>query len=198
MDKGRVYGNVRKELFVMHELTGKIRDISRNFKNNKIIISFEANEKSAAEAAYDDLKDAERLMVKLGKYRAKRSLDANAYFFCLLDKLAEKLNMSKIMLYKNYIKELGGVSETVCVQNKAVDKLVSGWEHNGLGWQTETYESKIPNCTNVILYYGSSTYDTAQMSRLISLLVDDCKEQGIETKTPDELARLISLWGGEK
>ena len=50
--------------------------------------------------------------------------------------------------------------------------------------------SKIDGCTNVILYYGSSTYDTAQMHRLIELIVQECKEQDIETLTPEGLERL--------
>ena len=56
------------------------------------------------------------------------------------------------------------------------------------------FQSKLPGCTNVILYYGSSSYDTEQMSSLIDLLVDDCKAQGIETATPDELARYKEEW----
>ena len=137
---------------------------------------------------------------KAGNYeierkRKKRSLDAKAYFFVLADKLAENLNMSKTEIYRNYIKEVGGVSEVVCVRNEAVEKLCKGWEHNGLGWQTDTMPSKIKGCTNVVLYYGSSTYDTEQMSRLINLIVEDCKVQGIDTKTPDEIANMLSLWG---
>ena len=58
--------------------------------------------------------------------------------------------------------------------------------------------SKIEGCTNVILYYGSSTYNTEQMSRLINLVVEDCKAQGVETMTPDEINRMLSLWGGAK
>lgn len=42
----------------------------------------------------------------------------------------------------------------------------------------------------MLLYYGSSTYDGAQMARLIDNIVQDCKAVGIETMTPDELARL--------
>lgn len=128
----------------------------------------------------------------------KRSNDANAYFFTLADKLAEKVNIPKTEIYRNYIKEIGGVSEIVCVKNEAVKKLCDGWRHNGLGWQTDTMPSKIQGCTNVILYYGSSTYNTAQMSRLIDLVVEDCKIQGIETKTPDEIANMLSLWGEAK
>jgi hypothetical protein len=50
--------------------------------------------------------------------------------------------------------------------------------------------SKINGCTNVILYYGSSTYNTAQMSLLIDHLVQDAKALGIETMTPQELEAL--------
>ena len=125
----------------------------------------------------------------------KRSLDANAYFFVLADKLSAALNIPKAEIYRGYIKEIGGVSETVCVKREAVDKLCDSWERNGLGWQTDTMPSKIHGCTNVVLYYGSSTYNTEQMSRLINLVVEDCKVQGIETKTPDEIANMLSLWG---
>ena len=66
---------------------------------------------------------------------------------------------------------------------------------NGIGWQTDRFPSKIEGCTNVILYYGSSTYDSAQMSRLLDLIVYDCKIQGIQTDTPEEIAKLKALWG---
>ena len=148
-----------------------------------------------------DLSDIRRFAYgfKAGNYeierkRKKRSNDANAYFFVLADKLAERLNIPKTEIYRNYVKEIGGVSEVVCVKNEAVEKLCNGWKHNGLGWQTDTMPSKIQGCTNVVLYYGSSTYNTEQMSRLIDLVVEDCKVQGIETKTPDEIASMLSLW----
>ena len=48
-------------------------------------------------------------------------------------------------------------------------------------------------------FYGSSTYDTAQMPRLIDLLIGECREQGIETKRPAELAALMEEWeNGER
>lgn len=130
-------------------------------------------------------------------FREKRSLDANAYFWVLADKLAEKLNSTKEEVYKNYIKDIGGNSGIVCVEDKAVDKLCEVWESRGIGYQTDVFPSKLKGCTNVVLYYGSSTYDTKQMSRLIDFVVEDCKEQGIETKTPDEIENLKSLWKGE-
>lgn len=136
--------------------------------------------------------------VEIKEHKERRSLDANGYFWVLVDKLAEKLNKPKTEIYRDYIKDIGGVSETVCVKNVALEKLCEGWQHNGLGWQTDTTPSKIEGCTNVILYYGSSTYNTEQMSRLINFVVEDCKAQGIETMTPNEIANMLSLWGGAK
>ena len=132
--------------------------------------------------------------VECSKQKKKRSLDANAYCWVLLDKLASVLQKPKTEIYRQYIRDVGGNSETVCVVNKAVDKLCSHWSDHGLGWLTDTMPSKIEGCTNVILYYGSSEYDTKQLSRLINLIVEDCKTQGIETMTPDELSALLDRW----
>lgn len=128
----------------------------------------------------------------------KRSLDANAYFWVLADKLAEATRISKEGIYRHAIREIGGNSTTVCVRDMAAEKLCQGWEKNGLGWLSDTFPSKLPGCVNVTLYYGSSTYDTKQMSRLIDNIVQDCQAVGIETLTPDKLALLVEEWGDAK
>ena len=177
-------------------VTGKLVGANIDFATGKPTVCFEVNERNDFKQMVDDLKDKEKLTIEVKPYREKRSLDANAYFFVLADKLAEKLRITKEEVYRNAIREIGGVSETVCVKNAAVERLCDGWSKNGLGWQTETFPSKIEGCTNVVLYYGSSTYDKEQMSRLIENIVQDCQEVGIETRTPDELANLLSLWDG--
>jgi hypothetical protein len=78
--------------------------------------------------------------------------------------------------------------------NRAVDRLRESWEKNGIGWQTDTMASKNEGCTNVILYYGSSVYDTRQMAQLIDSLVQDAEALGIPTITPKEAERLIAQW----
>lgn len=174
-------------------ITAKVSDISFDYSTGKPKLTITVNEKTAFLDGIDEIKD-ELLTVELKKYRPRRSLDANAYFFVLADRLAEKLNITKEDIYRNCIKEIGGVSETVCVKNEAVDRLCEAWQQKGIGWQTDTFPSKIDGCTNVILYYGSSTYDTAQMSKLIDLIVQDCKALGIETETPEKLALLKEGW----
>ena len=46
-------------------------------------------------------------------------------------------------------------------------------------------------------YYGSSTYNRKQMAALIDLVVQDCKQLGIETLTERELSLLCDRWEGD-
>lgn len=143
---------------------------------------------------FDELHD-EDVSVTIKKHRAKRSLDANAYAWVLMDKLAEAVGVPREAIYREAIKNVAGNSEIVCVRTNAVEKLCEGWKRNGLGWQTDIFPSKIDGCTNVVLYYGSSAFDTAQMSRLIDNIIQDCKTAGIETMPSDKLDALLEAWG---
>ena len=143
----------------------------------------------------DSLNDDKEYILTVKEHKQKRSLNANSYAWTLMDKLAEKLRMAKTDIYRSYIKEIGGNNTLVCVQDAALDDLLRNWEQKGTGWLAETEKSKLDGCTNVRLYYGSSTYDTAQRARLVELIVQDCKENGIETLTPEELSRMSEEWG---
>lgn len=142
--------------------------------------------------SFDDLKDYD-INVEIKKWRKPRGRDANAYAWVLIDKIAAAIRVDKVEVYREAIREIGGVSDTVCVQDGAVKKLCESWKHNGIGWQTETFPSKIEGCTNVVLYYGSSTYDTKQMSLLIDHLITEAKALNIETMSPDKLDALIGV-----
>ena len=170
-------------------MIGKLTGIQRLF-GGEWEIKFSTKEDFTAK--YNDLSQA-AVNVEIKKASNKRSRDANAFAWVLIDKIAEEMRIAKKDVYRSAIREIGGVSETVCVRDKAVDRLRAGWEKNGLGWQTETTPSKLPGCTNVILYYGSSTYDTAQMSRLIDLLIQEAEQLGIPTLR-DEATELLGKW----
>lgn len=171
-------------------MTGKLTNLRRLF-GGEWEITFSTKEDFSA--TYEDLKDSP-VNVEIKKSYNKRSRDANAFAWVLIDKIAEKTRIPKTEIYRSAIKEIGGVSSTVCVQDKAVERLCTGWQKNGIGWQTDTMPSKIKGCTNVILYYGSSTYDSAQMSRLLDLIIQEAEQQGIAT-LKDEAADLLGKWG---
>ena len=146
-----------------------------------------------ARTYFDELKDDD-VNIEIRKWRRKRTKDANAYAWVLIDKLAEKMNLSKAEVYRELIRNVPGVTETVCVLDSAVDRLCKGWEAHGMGWQTERTKSRLEGCTNVVLYYGSSTYDTKQMASLIDIAIHECQLLGIETITPAQAALLKEEW----
>lgn len=188
---------VSREVIEMYELTGKIAGVSFSF-DGLPLIALEINERQNALAMLDELKSLEKLTVKLDKFKVKRSLDANAYAWVLIGKIAEKTNVPKEEVYRNAIRGVGGNYEIVCVQDKALESLCQMWQRNGIGWVTETMPSKIEGCTNVFLYYGSSCFDVQQMSRLIELIIQDCYSLGIETKSQAEIDSLLNNWGNKQ
>ena len=130
--------------------------------------------------AFEGLND-KPLTVTVKEYREKRSLSQNSYLWVLLDQLGAKLNRSKEDIYKDYVRDCG-VFEILPIRNDAVDRFTANWSKNGLGWFTEDLgESKLEGYTKLIAYYGSSTYNTAEMKRVIDAVLYDCQEQGINT-----------------
>jgi len=128
-------------------------------------------------------------------HRDKRSNDANSYFWMLTNKLSAVIQRSPVLIYRDYIPDIGDNNEIVPVRADAVEKWIENWKTRGIGWVCDIIgESKINGYINVICYFGSSTYDSAQMSRLIDLVVQDCKLQGIETLPPEELERMVNSW----
>ena len=142
----------------------------------------------------DELKDKE-LKVQVSVWRQDRSLNANNYCWKLLDEIAQQMHSTKEEVYQDIISKVG-VFEILPIKNEAVNNFIDKWESRGLGWVCEVMrDSKIPNYTNVIAYYGSSVYNTKEMSRLIDEVVQEAQALGIQTKMPQELAELKSLWG---
>ena len=182
------------------EVTGKILDFSLDFVTGKPKITLELNEKQEATQGYDEFKNCEKLSIKISKYRKKRSLDANAYCWVLCTKLAEKLSDDKVKytkedIYRNAVQELGIYKDFPNLNPSDAKTLRHAWELLGTGWITEQVDF-MQDGENVVIrcYYGSSTYNTKQMSRLIDNLVQDCEAVGIPTQTPEQIANMLSLW----
>ena len=133
--------------------------------------------------------------LEIKEYRKKRSLDANAYAWVLIHKLAEVMRTSAEEVYLLNIPKVGNNFTPMCVREQDVERFKRSWQSNGLGWPVRDLGlSQVPGCRNLAAYHGSSTYDTAQMSRLIDNLVQDCKALDIETMSPDKLALLKEEW----
>ena len=129
------------------------------------------------------------------EHRKKRSLNANAYAWELMSRLAESQGIEKEEVYRHHIRALG-VFRQVEINEAAEETLIHSWGLHGTGWIAERVDyTQRKGFVLVNLYYGSSTYNTKQMSRLIDNIVQDCEAVGIPTKTPNEIAKLKALWG---
>lgn len=129
------------------------------------------------------------------EHRKKRSLDANAYAWVLIGQLADAMRITPREVYRQAIVNIGGNYEILPIREDAVEKFKQTWEAQGLGWPCyDMGRSRHDGYRNLRCYYGSSTYDTKQMSQLIDNLVQDCRALGIETLTPDKLALLTEEW----
>lgn len=145
----------------------------------------------------DGLDEGKAWDVVITKHRQKRSLDANAYCWKLLDEIASRLHESKETLYRGYIKNVGGNAYQGVFEKSDIDKVAKLWSDRGIGWGVRVIGERQDGKWDVEMYYGSSAFDTAQMSRLIDLIVQDCIALDIPTKSPDELEQLVKEWGCE-
>lgn len=127
--------------------------------------------------------------------RKKRSKNANAYFWKLLQQLCEEMNLDVIKEYKKRVKELG-IFKQWELDTKNVPTFVKLWEDRGIAWFTEKVE-EIGNKTIINAYYGSSSYNTYQFSKLIGNLTQDCRSVGIKTLEDIEIDELIRSEYGE-
>jgi len=133
---------------------------------------------------------------ELKVWRPVRSLDANAYLWVLIDRLAEKLALPPAEVYRGYIPDVAGNSVIWPVRDELAQEVGRMWCKGHLGRIAEDLGPcrNTPGYRNLRCYIGSSDYNSAQMSRPISLVVADCREQGIETMTPQQLAALMEGW----
>ena len=177
------------------QTTGIIEDISIDYKTRKSKISLLLDTKEIE--VVEQLKNENKLNIEMKKYRKKRSLDANAYCWVLCDKIAKELSkdgtiITKEKIYQDAILQIG-TFEPMIIEEKAFENFKRIWEKQGLGFLIQEV-SKKDKCIKVHCYYGSSTYDSKEMSLLINLLVELAKSLNIETKTPAEINSLLESW----
>lgn len=143
----------------------------------------------------EKLKDIELDLI-LKKHFEPRSMNANKYFHTLSDKLADALRMSKPMcknwlLWKYGQRWRSDDGELFCIKTNAPEKeLLENKDFHC--WGTKPAPDGTPM---YVLLRHSSTYDSREMSILIDGTIEECKEAGVDTETPDEIARLKALWG---
>ncbi len=171
------------------KLNGKISSVFTDLFKHKAVISFEVDLEDTETEEFQDLQHLENLKITISKPTKKRSLNANAYCWTLIGRIAERLRTTKTAVYREYIKDCG-VYRVITLSDNAVGTFKYVWENQGLGWLCETSKSQTKGFTDVVAYYGTSSYNVSQMARFIDYVVGEAKSLGIETLTAREIEAL--------
>jgi hypothetical protein len=123
---------------------------------------------------------------EIKEYKEKRTLNQNSYYWKLLNELSRKLKIPPKELHFELIKKSCPFEEYL-VPAKADLRALEYYEEK----RKIKKDNKIFKVIRV--YLGSSKLDTIEMSILLDNLIEECKLQGIETMTPQELAKLREL-----
>ena len=145
---------------------------------------------------YDRLKDAD-VEIEIRKHNPKRSRDANAMCWAMCSDIGNALRppLPKEEVYRRAIREVGEY-EPLPIREDAVETFRRRWAEKGTGWFAEVLDDSVfSGFKQVAAYFGSSTYDTRQMSRLLDYLLEDARLLGISIPLGrNELDRLIGDW----
>ena len=168
-------------------------DLAKDWKTQRIRLTFELEDEPTPEQI-DDI-TGKPLRLKAVLFRKKRSLNANGYAWELMREIAQKVGSTKEEIYEIALRDVGvpyedenGKHIIMKLPRAAnIDAVPGHWRRTDGDYMFSEY----------ILLKGSSEYDTKEMSILIDYIVEQAKSLGIDTMTPDEIARLKSIWRPE-
>ena len=189
-------------------MIGRYATVPSRTLEGRWLITLEVDE---TPTEYDALKDKD-LRIEIKEYKKRRSLNANAYFYVLVNKIAEALNVSDTEVHDRLLAD----NISYVYKNGVIDWAVQDWKPDGNRlvridrdyWLDSHMEVTLakpdgsfymtngkPRTSKIFWHIkGSHQMDTKEMSRLIESTVTEAKGLGIETLTPAELERMVEKW----
>ena len=168
----------------------KFNKCKYNIDREGFWLALQIEDVSQAQQFIENKKDKEYI-ADLKIYRSKRSLDANAYMWVLLQKMAEVLRTTKDELYLQELRKYGQFTHVI-VRPDVVDKVKQEWR---VAEEVGEVEVNGQKGIQIRCYFGSSTYNTEEMAVLIDGVISDCKILGVETLPEQELVDIKERWG---
>lgn len=172
------------------ECIGRMTKADRDFITGKITFTIETSED--VQIGIEDLLKAEKVDIKATRHRERRSLDSNAYAWVLMQKIAEATHSDKWEVYLEMLKRYSRSFTHIVVKPQAVDAMKAMYRAS-----IDLGEIKVNGQIGhqLQVYFGSSTFDTKEMSVFLDGIISECKELGIETMSPEEIERIKRQWG---
>lgn len=181
------------------DCTGRIKDISLDWKTNQLNVSLSINEKNAIseiEKLDEWLKEGDKnnedrkLSIKIVKYRKKRSLDANGLLWHCLGQIAASLQADKWDIYLQMLKRYGKYTY-ICVKPNMVDSVRSQWRETEVIGEVNINGSE---AVQMLCYFGSSTYNTQEFSVLLDGVISEMQEMGLEAPLSQDMRKALEEW----
>ena len=174
-------------------MTGRLKDLMR-LAGGEWVVSFTT--RSDPGRMFDSLKDHE-VSVEIKKASQPRSKSANDFCWAMCSDIGKALRppLPKEMVYRQAIRDVGEY-EPLPIKAEAVDTFCERWASKGTGWFAEVVDdSKLKGYKLVFAYYGTSTYTTEEMSRVLEYLKQDMDSMGLQIPlSNDEEARVMERW----
>jgi hypothetical protein len=137
-------------------------------------------------------------VLSVKEHRNKRSLDANQKLWALINEMSTILKLTPEEIYQGYIPDVGNNFRVFPVKPEEINEFAYDWCNGHIGRMVEDMgpcrKRDLRGYHNLRCYKGSSEYDTQTFSRLLELVVQDCRQLGIETMSEREQSLLLEEW----
>ena len=124
------------------------------------------------------------------EHKEKRSKNANDYSWLLQNEIAKVLNRRIDDIHNEMVLQYG-VIETYSIKKEAFESAIRLFDYYEVLGESSVNDTIF---VHIKAGLGTHTYNTAEMSKFIDGVVQEAKDLDIETKTPQEIAELKSLW----
>lgn len=165
-------------------MKGRLKDLARDYTTGKARLTFEVD------GSLPEIPEGE-LEINIKRWKERRSLDANALFWHCIGEIANAVGETNWKTYLSLLKDYGQFTY-ICVHPQAVDAVKRQWRE-----VEELGEISIngTKAVQLLCYYGSSTYNTAEFSRLLDGTMEEMRQLGLQTPVDEQIERTLKEWG---
>lgn len=177
------------------DFLGKIKNINVS-PENIVDITISTDNDTILEELEKFLKSQKNMSIEIKRLYNRRSLDANAYFHFLVNKLARFYKTSddemKIKMNLQYgTIERDEKNKCVGVKIPANVDITKFYEY--AKWFGDCIEGGI-KFNKYLFYKRTHTLNAKEMGDLIEGVVQECMDAGIPVKTKEEIKDMIDNW----
>lgn len=177
------------------KMRGRLVDITQDILNGGFQLRLAV---SAIPSGAERLREEGDLSITLAKWREQRSLTANAYYWVIVQKIADAVNASQTVIHNLLLRRYGvldtidGQTLTVFIPDtREAAEQAANDEIRHMKPTSQVIEGKDGRMFRAYrLLKGSSKYDTKEFSTLLEGAISEAKEMGLETLPPEEIARM--------